>query len=676
MSHQRRILVTSALPYANGSIHIGHLVEYIYTDIWVRYLRMSGAEARYFCADDTHGTPIQIRAMQEGRSPESLIEQYREEHQRDFRDFQIEFDCFHSTHSEENRRWAGRIYQAAVDKGHIARKVVEQTYCAHDKMFLPDRFVRGTCPKCGAEDQYGDSCEVCGATYAPTDLGSPRCAVCGNPPERRNSEHLFFELHKLSAELDAWTGQPGHLQAEVANYVRRWIEGGLRDWDISRDGPYFGFPIPGEDNLFFYVWMDAPIGYIATTQKWCDDHGRDVAEFWEDRDTRIYHFIGKDIVYFHCLFWPAMLMDAELNLPTSVVVHGFLTVEGKKMSKSRGTLVAARTFLDHLPADYLRYYYGTRLNGRVEDIDLSFDDFTNRVNAELVNKISNLASRALSFVEKRLERRLGTLPDDAHALMAARGEAWTRAAEAYERRDVAAALDEAVALAERGNLYLQETAPWAAMKDDPERARSICTAAVNVVLTVGVILRPVLPVIADRLAHMMNLPPFDWAVGAATLERHEIGVFEHLIGRMEREKLLAMIDASKPQTSEPGEGEPLAADYEVAPLAPTCTFEDFAKVDVRVARIHSAREVPKADKLLALELDLGPLGMRNVFAGIRAAFPDPSALVGRHVACVANLAPRKMRFGVSEGMVLAAGEGRRIHLLDTGPDSRPGERVS
>ncbi len=672
---QRRILLTSALPYANGSIHIGHLVEYIYTDIWARYLRMTGAEARYFCADDTHGTPIQIRAMKEGRSPEELIRHYHEEHQRDFRDFQIEFDCFHSTHSEENRRWSERIFAAAKEKGHIARRVVEQTYCAHDKMFLPDRFVRGNCPKCGAEDQYGDSCEACSATYTTTELVKPRCAVCGNPPERKSSEHLFFELQKLSAELHAWTKHPDHLQAEVANSVQPWIEGGLRDWDISRDGPYFGFPIPGEDNLYFYVWMDAPIGYIATTQRWCDENGRQVEEFWSDPETEIYHVIGKDIVYFHCLFWPAMLMDADLNLPTSVVVHGFLTVEGTKMSKSRGTLINARTYLDHLPPEYLRYYFATKLNGRVEDIDLSFEDFTNRVNSELVNKIANLASRSLSFVEKRLDGRLGHIPDDAGSLMAARRQALHKAQAAYERRDVAAAVDEAVTLAEQGNLYLQSRAPWEAMKSDPERARAICTAAANAMMTVGVIIRPVLPVLADRLAAMLQVSPFDWRAGEATLEDRAIGKFEHLAGRVQREQLDAIVEASR--ADEPDATPPLAGEsYEVEELHPICEFTDFAKVDLRVARIVTAETVKKADKLLRLELCLGPLGRRNVFAGIRKAFPEPGALEGRHVVCVANLAPRKMRFGVSEGMVLAAGDGAGIHLLELDADARPGDRIS
>ena len=667
----RRVVVTSALPYANGSIHIGHLVEYIYTDIWVRFLKMTGADAHYFCADDTHGTPIQIRARKEGVTPEELVARFQAEHYKDFTDFEIEFDRYHSTHSEENRVWSSRIYEAAKAKGHIARRSVEQTYCPQDKMFLPDRFVRGTCPKCGAEDQYGDVCEMCGAAYAPTDLKDPHCSICGTPPERRSSEHLFFELDKLTDELRAWTGEPGHLQQEVRNFTSRWIEDGLRDWDISRDGPYFGFAIPGEENKYFYVWLDAPIGYIATTQAWCDENGKNIGDYWQDPDTEIYHFIGKDIIYFHCLFWPAMLMDAGLHLPTSVVVHGFLTVEGAKMSKTRGTFINARAYLDHLDPQYLRYYYATKLSGRVEDLDLSFDDFTNRVNAELVNKIANLASRAIAFVDKRLGGKLGRIPEDAKALMEQAAEAVQKAHDAYQARNVAAAVNHAVQLAEAGNLYLQQAAPWDAMKTDPERARDICTAAVNVMKVVAVLVRPVLPRLSDRVATMLGCEPFRWADATPDLEGRPIQAFEHLVQRVEREKIDAMVAAS---TVSEAPQEP-AYDYEVEPLTGECTIDDFAKIDLRVARIVAAGEVEGAKKLIRLTLDLGPLGKRQVFAGIREAFPDPTALIGRTVACVANLAPRKMRFGVSEGMLLAAGDGSAIFPVELFEEARPGDRI-
>ena len=668
----RRVVVTSGLPYANGSIHLGHLVEYLYTDMWVRFLKMTGAEAWYFCADDTHGTPIQIRARKEGVAPEELIRRFHEEHLRDFRAFHVEFDCYHSTHSEENRAWSERIYTAAVDAGHIARRAVEQNYCPHDEMFLPDRFVRGTCPRCGAGDQYGDVCEVCSATYAPTELIEPRCSVCGGPPERRSSEHLFFELGKLTEELRAWTSEEGRLQPEVRNFVRTWIDKGLRDWDISRDGPYFGFAIPGEENKYFYVWLDAPIGYIATCQRWCDENGRDIHEMWKNPETEIYHFIGKDIVYFHTLFWPAMLMDAGLNLPTAVPVHGFLTVEGEKMSKSRGTYVNAATYLEHLDPQYLRYYYATKLSGRVEDLDLSFEDFVNRVNAELVNKIANLASRAMAFVSRRLDGRLGALPEDAGELLAHAERAVEAAHDAYQRRDVAAAVQEAVRLAEAGNLYLQEAAPWAAVKEDPERARAICTAAVNVMKIVGVLVRPVVPRLADDLARMLGCGPFTWDDARADLTHREIGAFQHLATRVDPEKVAAMVEASKVPEEAPA---PAAAPYEVEPLTETCTFDDFVRVDLRVARVLTAETVEAARKLLRLELDLGPLGTRTVFAGIRKAFSDPSTLVGRHVVCAANLAPRQMRFGLSEGMVLAAGDGKRIDLLEFPATARPGERI-
>lgn len=673
----RRVVVTSALPYANGSIHLGHLVEYIYTDTWVRFLKMTGAEAHYFCADDTHGTPIQIRALKEGVTPETLVARFHAEHTRDFGDFEIEFTRYHSTHSEENRVWSARIYEAARAAGHIARRPVEQTYCPNDKMFLPDRFVRGTCPKCGAEDQYGDVCEVCNTAYAPTELKSPRCAICGTPPERRSSEHLFFELAKLTDRLRAWTNEPGHLQPEVANFTRGWIEGGLRDWDISRDGPYFGFPIPGEENKFFYVWLDAPIGYIATTQAWCDANGKDVRDYWQSPDTEIYHFIGKDIVYFHCLFWPAMLMDAGLSLPTSVCVHGFLTVEGQKMSKTRGTFLNARTYLDHLDPQYLRYYYGTKLSGRVEDLDLSFDDFINRVNAELVNKVANLASRAISFVAKRLDHKLGRIPADGAALVEQAAAAVQKAHDAYQRRDVAGAVQQAIQLAEAGNLYMQEAAPWDALKSDPERARDICTLAVNLTKVVAVILRPLLPGLADRVAEMLRVAPFTWADAKADLEDHEIGEFTHLVQRVEREKVDAMIEDAKALAPAPAAqpAAPAEPAYTVEPLTETCTIDDFGKVDLRVARVLAAAPVEGAKKLVHLTLDLGPLGERSVFAGIREAYPEPGVLVGKTLVCCANLAPRQMRFGLSEGMVLAAGEGARVYPLELPGAARPGDRI-
>lgn len=674
----RRILVTCGLPYANGSIHLGHLVEYIYADIWVRYLKMRGHDAIYICADDTHGTPIQVRALKEGVTPEELIARSYDEHIRDFTDFHVAFSHYHSTHSPENKKWAERIYLAAKDKGFIARRAIEQLYCPQDKMFLPDRFVRGTCPKCGATDQYGDVCEVCSTTYNPTDLKDVHCAVCGTTPEMRTSEHLFFELGKLSDRLREWTSTGGHLQEEVSNYVKKWIEDGLRDWDISRDGPYFGFPIPGEENKFFYVWLDAPIGYISSTDAYCQKNGLDVADYWERPGTEIYHLIGKDILYFHVLFWPAMLMGAELNLPKQVIVHGFLRVGGEKMSKSRGTFINGRTYLNHLDPQYLRYYYAAKLSGKLEDIDLVFEDFVNRVNAELVNKIVNMASRSISFVGKRFEGRLGRVPDDARTMIADAEREGAAIADAYERRNLAEAVERICRVAEAGNVYLQNAAPWEAIKTDPERARDICTAAVNLTKLIGIYLKPVLPKLVADLEDLLNVGDLQWADAKADLlAGHVVKEYRHLLQRVEMEKIEAIVEASKVAEAKPAAPE---IDYDVEPLAPEIAIDDFAKIDLRVALVESAARVEGAKKLLSLNLDLGPLGKRHVFAGIAEHYADPAALVGKKVVCVANLAPRKMKWGVSEGMIAAAvgqpknAKGEHVSVSEA-PDGRPGERI-
>jgi len=672
----RRILVTCGLPYANGSIHLGHLVEYIYADIWVRYFKMRGEDAIYICADDTHGTPIQIRALKEGVSPEELISRSYDEHVKDFADFHVKFDKFHSTHSEENRKWAERIYQAAQDKGLIARREVEQFYCPHDKMFLPDRFVRGICPKCGAADQYGDVCEVCSSTYHATDVKQPACAICGAEPVLKTSEHLFFELDKLTDQLKEWTGKEGHIQDEVRNYVNNWMKEGLRDWDISRDGPYFGFPIPGEENKYFYVWLDAPIGYIASTDAYCQETGKDVADYWEKPGTEIYHVIGKDIIYFHVLFWPAMLMAADLNLPAEVAVHGFLRVEGEKMSKSRGTFINGRTYLDHLDPQYLRYYYAAKLSGKIEDIDLVFEDFINRVNAELVNKIANLASRSISFINKKLGGTLGEIPDDAKEMVAEAEATVAKIAAAYDKRNLAGAVELICRTAEAGNLYLQNAAPWDALKaGDEQRARDICTAAVNLTKIVAATLKPVLPQYAADVEAILNIEPLTWDDARADLPAgHKVEKFKYLVQRVEQEKLDAVVEASKIDEAKP------QLDYAVEPLADEVTIDDFAKVDMRVAEVIDAGPVEGAKKLIRLTLDLGPLGRREVFGGIAQQFDDPHKLIGKKLICVANLPPRKMKFGVSEGMVIVGvsqepGEKREHLSLIEAPDGVPGERI-
>ena len=668
----RRILVTSALPYANGSIHLGHLVEYIMTDIWVRYFRLRGHDAHYFCADDTHGTPVMIRAMREGVEPEALIERMRTEHLRDFTDFGIQFDNYYTTHSPENERWAGYFYSRLAEGGHLTRRNVEQTYCEHDQLFLPDRLVRGTCPRCGAQDQYGDSCESCGATYEPTELHDPRCTICQSPPVRRTTEHIYVRLSDFADVLRNWT--ENHLQRDVANYVGRWLDEGLRDWDISRDGPYFGFQIPGEENVYFYVWLDAPIGYIASTDNWCQANGRNVDEFWRDPDTEIYHVIGKDIVYFHTLFWPAMLHAAQLNLPRRVHVHGFLLVNGEKMSKSRGTFINARTYLDHLDPQYLRYYYAAKISAKSDDIDLVFEDFVNRVNAELINKIANLYSRTLKFVSSRLEGQLGEVPEDAEAMIAAARAAADDIAEAYERCDLAAVMQRIAQLAEHGNQYLQDAAPWKAINQDPERARNICTAAATLGAILAIYLKPVLPEMVATIESNLAIGPLTWDDVTLSLAGRTIGQFERLAERLEHKSLDALIEASREDL------EPQSATPPCEPLADECTIDEFSRIDLRVARVVSAEPVEGAKKLLQLQLDLGGLGQRTVFAGIRQAYPDPQVLEGKLVICVANLAPRKMRFGVSEGMVCAASrpkgvEDPCIRVIEASGDSQPGDRV-
>jgi methionyl-tRNA synthetase len=675
----RRILVTCALPYANGSIHLGHLVEYLFADIWVRFLRMRGEDVIYICADDTHGTAIQVRALKEGITPEELIAGVYDEHTKDFADFQVQFDNFYSTNSPENEKWSARIYEAAKAKGMIARRDVDQLYCPHDKMFLPDRFVKGTCPKCGAGDQYGDVCEKCNSTYRASEIKQPACVVCGSAPEMRTSEHLFFELGKLTDPIKEWTDHEDHIQSEVRNYVNNWIGDGLRDWDISRDGPYFGFPIPGEEDKYFYVWLDAPVGYIASTENYCERVGRDVADYWQNPDTEIYHIIGKDIIYFHVLFWPAMLMGADLTLPKQVIVHGFLRVEGEKMSKSRGTFINARTYLDHLDPQYLRYYYAAKLSGQIEDIDLVFEDFVNRVNAELVNKIANLASRSISFVDKRLEGKLGKIPPEAAQLIADAEAAAEPIAAAYEGRRLAHAVEQITRLAEAGNLYLQEAAPWAVIKDDVERARDICTAAVNLTKLLTVYLKPVLPEYAAKVENLLNLGDLQWADAKADLlDGHAVKPFEHLVERLEMETVDAIVAASKVEA--PPAAAPVA-DFVSVPLAEEISIDDFVKVDMRVARIIAAEAIEGAKKLLRLRVDLGPLGERQVFAGIAQHVDDPATLIGKTVACVANLAPRKMKWGVSEAMVAAAtsknaeGKGEHLALVEV-PGGKPGERIS
>jgi len=695
MSDPREILITSALPYANGPIHIGHLVEYIQTDIWARFQRMRGHRCWYVCADDAHGTPIMLKARQEGISPEALIARVSAEHQADFAAFRVAFDNYHSTHSDENRHYASLIYERNRDAGHIARRTITQAYDPVEQMFLPDRFIKGECPKCGAPDQYGDNCEVCGASYSPNELKNPRSAVSGAVPEQRESDHYFFKLADFDEMLKAWTGG-GSLQKEVANKLGEWFASGLQEWDISRDAPYFGFEIPDHPGKFFYVWLDAPIGYMASFRNLCDSPkgqaaGLDFDRFWsEESKAELYHFIGKDIIYFHALFWPAMLHGAGFRVPSAVFAHGFLTVDGSKMSKSRGTFIKARTYLDHLNPEYLRYYFAAKLGSGVDDIDLSLEDFAFRVNADLVGKVVNIASRSAGFITKRFDGRLSAaLP--APALFAEFVAAGGSIAEAYERREYSRAVREIMALADRANQYIDEQAPWVAAKQPGREAelQDICTQGLNLFRLLIGWLKPILPGTAADSEAFLQVPPLTWADLDRPLLDHLIAPFKPLMTRVEPAQVAALLEASKEDLTGDGASRPGAsADQSVPaidtatpaahlardPLAPTIDFDTFAKVDLRVARIVAAERVDGADKLLALRLDLGG-ETRQVFAGISKAY-DPAALVGRLTVMVANLAPRKMRFGVSEGMVLAAGPGGAdIFILAPDEGAAPGMKV-
>jgi methionyl-tRNA synthetase len=668
------ILITSALPYANGSIHLGHLVEYIQTDILVRFLKMTGQDAVYMCADDTHGTPIEVNARRAGMAPEDFIAHYYVEHQRDFADFHITFDCFYSTNSPENRQHSEYIFERLRQQGHIVTRPVAQYYCEQDERFLPDRFIRGTCPNptCRATEQYGDVCEVCGTTYNPTDLQDPHCAICGSTPVIRESVHYFFTLRVYESFLRDWVRTPGRLQPEIQNFIETWLNEGLRDWDVSRDGPYFGFKIPGEENKYFYVWLDAPVGYVAATEKFCRDTGRDFNAYWHNPQARIYHIIGKDIVYFHTLFWPAMLHGADYTLPSKVLVHGFLTVNGERMSKSRGTFINGRTYLDHLDPQYLRYYYAAKLNGRPEDLDLNLEDFVNRVNAELINKIANLVSRVVPFVTRQFAGRIGQLAPEVQPFIDDIRSRIPRIYEAYECLESNRAVQEIVAIAEIANKYFQDAAPWGVVKQDRQAAQAICTFAVNCCRTVAALIKPILPRYAADVETILRIPPLQFDDAARfDLQDHDIGPFQRLVERVEPQRVEAMLAASAANLETAPTASPPAT---VEELAAPISLEDFAKVDLRVATVLQAEHVEGADKLLRLRVDIGH-EQRTIFAGIRQSY-SPEELVGKQVIVVANLQPRKLRFGVSEGMLLAAGPDSADVVVAEFPRPRqPGERV-
>jgi len=673
--NKRKILVTSALPYANGPIHIGHLVEYLQTDIWVRFQKQRGHDCHYVCADDTHGTPIMLKAQQEGISPEELIAKVGKEHLADFIEFNIEFDIYHSTHSEENRHFAELIYTRQRDAGHIESKNITQAYDPVKKMFLPDRFIKGDCPKCDATDQYGDNCEVCGATYAPTDLKNAVSAISGEKPVDRDSVHYFFKLSHYTEMLKSWI-HAGHLQPEVANKLNEWLEGGLQEWDISRDAPYFGFEIPDAPGKFFYVWLDAPIGYIASFKKLCEEKGLNFDEYWNpDSKTELYHFIGKDIIYFHGLFWPAMLEGAGFRTPSAIFAHGFLTVNGEKMSKSRGTFIKARTYLDHLNPEYLRYYFAAKLNGSIEDLDLNFEDFAQRVNSDLVGKVVNIGSRCSGFIKKRFDDMLSAEcaePQLFQEFVAANESI----AALYEGRDYGKAMREIMALADRANQYIDEKQPWVVAKQENSDAelQAICSVGLNLFRLLVAYLKPVLPKLAEAAEQFLNIESQPWPAGATPLCNHKINKFKPLMIRVELDKIEKMVDASKETLTTTPVKAKKPSKPSVEPVAETIEFDDFAKIDLRIAEIVEAKHVEGADKLLQLTVDIGG-ETRNVFAGIKAAY-SPEDLIGKLTVVVANLQPRQMRFGLSEGMVLAAGPGgKELWILEPHSGAQPGMRV-
>jgi len=672
----RTILVTSALPYANGPIHLGHLVEYIQTDIWVRFQKLRGHDCVYVCADDAHGTPIMLRAQQEGISPEQLIEAVGQEHRADFDDFHVGFDNYHSTHSDENRELSELVYKRHFDAGHITTRTITQAFDPEKQMFLPDRFIKGECPRCGAADQYGDNCEVCGATYSPTELKNAVSAISGATPVEKDSLHYFFKLADFEPMLRDWT-RAGHLQDEVSNKLDEWFEDGLREWDISRDDPYFGFRIPGTDDKYFYVWLDAPIGYMASFKQFCDRSGLDFEGYWgKDSTAELYHFIGKDIIYFHALFWPAMLAGAGMRTPTAVYAHGFLTVDGQKMSKSRGTFIKARTYLDHLNPEYLRYYFAAKLGSGIDDIDLNLDDFSARVNSDLVGKVVNIASRCAGFIYKKYDGALSQRCTET-SLYQEFVNAGDAIAENYEQRDFGQAVRKIMALADRANQYIDANKPWVLAKQEGQEqtVQDVCSVGLNLFRVLITYLQPVLPQMANDVETFLNIPAVTWIAINTPLTAHTINKFKPLMTRVEQEKIDAMLDDSKDSlgnsqdTNNTASG-PLKDD----PISETINFDDFAKLDLRIALISKAEHVEGADKLLQLTLDLGG-ETRNVFAGIKSAY-TPESLQGKLTVMVANLAPRKMRFGVSEGMVLAAGPGGdELFILHPDDGAKPGMRI-
>ena len=673
MPSKRQILVTNALPYANAALHLGHILEYTQTDVWVRFQKMRGHECYYVSADDAHGTAIMLKADEKGISAEEHIANMRAIHEADFKDFLIGVDNYHSTHSDENREFSELIYNRLKANGHIAQRSITQAFDPEKNLFLADRYVKGACPKCKADDQYGDNCEACGATYSPVDLINPISVISGATPVEKESEHYFFKLPEFTAFLKDWVGS-GTVQKEVANKLSEWLDSGLQEWDISRDAPYFGFEIPDAPGKYFYVWLDAPIGYMASFKNLCDRDGLDFDHFWKkDSPTELYHFIGKDIVNFHALFWPAMLKSAEYRTPTKICVHGFVTVNGKKMSKSRGTFINARCYLDHLHPEYLRYYYASKLSGTIEDIDLNLEDFTQKVNSDLVGKVVNIASRCAKFIANGNDGVLSSAIDNPELWAQVSGAADT-IANHYENRDYGKAIREIMAQADAANEYIALKEPWKLNKDESQQqsVQDICSLGINLFRVLLTYLKPVLPAMAEAGESFLN-DTLTWDSVKHPLVEHKINQFKPLMQRIEKERVDAMVEASKQDLAKEIP-KPISGALADEPLADEISFDDFIKVDLRVARIVSASHVEGADKLLQLNLDIGG-EMRQVFSGIKSSY-DPADLEGRLTVMVANLAPRKMRFGMSQGMVLAAADKQGIYLLEPDSGAQPGQRIT
>ena len=673
MTEKRQILVTNALPYANAALHLGHILEYTQTDVWVRFQRMRGHQCYYVSADDAHGTAIMLKADEKGISSEQHIADMRSIHEADFRDFHISVDNYHSTHSDENRELSELIYNRLVANEHIAKREITQAFDAEKQLFLADRYIKGTCPKCGAEDQYGDNCEACGATYSPTDLINPVSALSGTTPIEKKSDHYFFKLPEFTEFLKTWT-RSGAVQDEVANKLGEWLETGLQEWDISRDAPYFGFEIPNAPGKYFYVWLDAPIGYMASFKNLCDKNNLDFDQYWAaDSSTELYHFIGKDIVNFHALFWPALLTSANFRTPTKVCVHGFVTVNGKKMSKSRGTFINARCYLDHLNPEYLRYYYASKLTASVEDIDLNLEDFIQKVNSDLVGKVVNIASRCAKFITKGNDGILSSHIADSE-LWQQVSDAGSTIAKHYENREFSKALREVMAQADAANEYIAAKEPWKLNKDPSQhqQVQDICSLGINLFRLLLTYLKPVVPEMAAKGEEFLN-DQLTWDSITQPLIEHQINEFKPLMQRVEKDKVDAMVEASK-QEVEQATNIVLDGPLADEPIADEINFDDFIKVDLRVALIVKAEAVEGADKLLALTLDIGG-ETRTVFSGIKSSY-NAADLEGRLTVLVANLAPRKMRFGISEGMVLAAGNNDGIYLLSPDSGAKPGQRIT